>query len=91
LTSLDVSSNGLGGVSSNKEGWKIDRHGDYISPEGKDHHKNKPAGVEFKPFGIIALADAIPGMGAMTSLNLASNFLGGEGAKVIAACLPKCT
>jgi hypothetical protein len=30
-------------------------------------------------------------MGAMTSLNLASNALGVEGAKVIAGCLPKCT
>jgi hypothetical protein len=30
-------------------------------------------------------------MGAMTSLNLASNELGVEGAKIIAACLPKCT
>ena len=29
--------------------------------------------------------------GAMTSLNLASNKLGVEGAKIIAACLPKCT
>jgi hypothetical protein len=29
--------------------------------------------------------------GAMTSLNLASNKLGAEGAKIIAACLPKCT
>jgi hypothetical protein len=41
--------------------------------------------------GIIALADAIPDMGAMTSLNLASNKLGSEGAKIIAVCLPKCT
>jgi hypothetical protein len=30
-------------------------------------------------------------LGAMTSLNLASNCLGVEGAKIIAACLPKCT
>jgi hypothetical protein len=29
-------------------------------------------------------------MRAMTSLNLASNELGVEGAKIIAACLPKC-
>jgi Ran GTPase-activating protein (RanGAP) involved in mRNA processing and transport len=29
--------------------------------------------------------------GAMTSLNLASNELGVEGAKIIVACLPKCT
>jgi hypothetical protein len=43
------------------------------------------------PLGIIAIADAIPYMGAMTSLNLASNKLGVEGAKIIAACLPKCT
>jgi hypothetical protein len=42
--------------------------------------------------GIIALADVIPGgMGAVMSLNLASNDLGVEGAKIIAACLPKCT
>jgi hypothetical protein len=30
-------------------------------------------------------------MGAMTSLNLASNSLGVEGAKIVAAFLPKCT
>jgi hypothetical protein len=40
---------------------------------------------------IIALAGAIPDMGAMTSLNLASNSLGVEGAEIIAAFLPKCT
>jgi hypothetical protein len=31
-----------------------------------------------KPEGIIALANVIPDMGAMTSLNLASNNLGGK-------------
>jgi hypothetical protein len=41
--------------------------------------------------GVVALADAIPDMGAMTSLNLRWNDLGVEGAKTIAACLPKCT
>jgi Ran GTPase-activating protein (RanGAP) involved in mRNA processing and transport len=41
--------------------------------------------------GVVALADVIPDMGAMTSLNLASNDLGAEGAKHIAALLPKCT
>jgi hypothetical protein len=41
--------------------------------------------------GVVALADVIPGMGAMTSLILASNDLRAEGAKIIAACLPKCT
>jgi hypothetical protein len=37
------------------------------------------------------LAVGISGNGAMTSLNLASNKLGVEGAKIIAACIPKCT
>jgi hypothetical protein len=41
--------------------------------------------------GIIALANAITDMGAMTSLNLASNSLGVEGAKIVAAFLSKCT
>jgi hypothetical protein len=41
--------------------------------------------------GIIALADVIPDMGAVTSLNLASNSLHVEGAKIVAASLPKCT
>jgi hypothetical protein len=41
--------------------------------------------------GVAAIAGAIKDMGAMTSLNLASNKLGVEGAKIIAACLPKCT
>ena len=35
----------------------------------------KPEGEEFKPEGIIALANAIPDMRAMTSLNLASNYI----------------
>jgi hypothetical protein len=34
--------------------------------------------------GVIALADVMPDMRAMTSLNLASNQLGGEGAKIVA-------
>jgi hypothetical protein len=41
--------------------------------------------------GITALANAIPDMGAMTSLNLASINLRVEGAKIIAVVLPKCT
>jgi Leucine-rich repeat (LRR) protein len=40
--------------------------------------------------GVIAIADAIPDMRAMTSLNLASNDLRIEGAKIVAVVLPKC-
>jgi hypothetical protein len=41
--------------------------------------------------GVVAIANFIPGMGAMTSLDLASNDFGVEGVKYIAAVLPKCT
>jgi hypothetical protein len=37
--------------------------------------------------GLIALADAIPDMRAMTSLNLASNVLRAEGAKIVAEAI----
>jgi hypothetical protein len=39
----------------------------------------------------VLIANEISDMRAMTSLNLASNELGVEGAKIIATCLPKCT
>ena len=43
--------------------------------------------------GVVAIADAIPDMRAMTSLNLASNNLRAEGAKVVAEAIKvtKCT
>jgi hypothetical protein len=37
--------------------------------------------------GIIAIADVIPGMGAMTSLDLANNVISAEGARHIAAAI----
>jgi hypothetical protein len=37
--------------------------------------------------GIIALANAIPDMGALTSLNLSSNNLNAEGAKIVAEAI----
>ena len=39
----------------------------------------------------IILASELPGKRAMTSLDLTSNGLGVEGAKIVAAFLPKCT
>jgi hypothetical protein len=49
-----------------------------------DGTKQKQAPGGSKPGGVIALANAIPDMGAMTSLDLASNRLGAEGAKIVA-------
>ena len=40
--------------------------------------------------GVMAISDAIPTMGAMTSLDVSSNNLRAEGAKHIAAALPEC-
>jgi hypothetical protein len=39
----------------------------------------------------VLIANDISDMRAMKSLNLASNLLGVEGARIIAACVPKCT
>jgi hypothetical protein len=52
-----------------------------------------PLNVSGTQFGdpIIADISLSVGKGAMTSLNLASNSLGVEGAKIVAAFLPKCT
>jgi len=76
LTDLNLSSNNLGQMTS-VEGWWIDEAGDYISPKGVDHGKRKPAGIEFKPSGVMAIADAIPTMGALMNLDISHNRIGG--------------
>jgi hypothetical protein len=70
-------------------GWAAHSNGTHYNQQGGSWEKSCPPGS--KPLGVIALADAISDMRAMTSLNLASNSLGVEGAKIIAAVLPKCT
>jgi hypothetical protein len=91
LTSLNLSANKLGQPVV-LEGWSRGYHGDYSGDkfwkhtDGRRQNEN-PA----KAVGIVAIANAIPDMRAMTSLNLASNSLGVEGAKIIAVVLPKCT
>jgi hypothetical protein len=84
LTSLDISSNHLVGE---KGTGRYKTVAALYSDESDEEEEIK----EPEYSGIIALADAIPDMRAMTSLNLASNSLGVGGAKIIAACLPKCT
>jgi hypothetical protein len=90
LTSLNLAANNLGELVL-PEGWSTKDKGEpwqkNIHVDGREQ-KEDPGS---KPEGIIAIANAIPNMGAMTSLNLASNKLGVKGAEIIAACLPKCT
>jgi hypothetical protein len=97
LLSLNLAKNNLGELVP-PEGWtqctdwngalQVGSAGWYKHADGQEQ-KAPPAGA--KPEGIIAFANAVPDMRAMTSLNLASNSLGIEGAKIIAAFLPKCT
>jgi hypothetical protein len=85
ISSLNLSSNNLGQLPL---GWAA--HVDpasqktFYAKEGETSQWVHPGGIGF-------IADAINDMGATTSLNLALNDLGAQGAKSIAACLPKCT
>jgi hypothetical protein len=92
LLVLNLASNNLGALVM-PEGWSRGRgyHENgwyewYTHISGTDQ-KERP----IKPEGIIALANAIPDMRALTSLNLASNGFSVEVAKIIAAVLPGCT
>jgi hypothetical protein len=99
LTALNLADNNLGKTVL-PDGWtkreaqseeEYNAHGQnvvwYEHTDGMVQN-NDPS----RPEGVIAIANAIPDMRAMTSLNLASNSrLGVEGAKIIAAFLRKCT
>ena len=74
LTSLDVSSNKVGSLSS-QGGWVKEPGKKYRSPTGK-YQKEKPAGEDFKAETLIALANAIRDNGALLVLSLKDNNLG---------------
>jgi hypothetical protein len=75
LTSLDVSNNDIGQLVL-PEGWSEKNDffgtGGYKHTDGREQ-KDNPG----KPEGIIAIANAIPDLGALSSLNLALNSIGG--------------
>jgi hypothetical protein len=79
LTSLDLSNNSLGQPSDLPEGWSEPNPGNpdyrFEHTDGR-HQAAPPEGSKFE--AIIALADAIKDMGAMTSLNLSRNDIGGH-------------
>ena len=87
LSVLNLAENNLGELVL-PEGWTEDYDSDedeevYRHTDGREQ-KDNPGG---KPEGIIAIANAIPDMGVMTSLNLASNMIGSEGAKHFAEAI----
>jgi hypothetical protein len=84
LTHLNLAKNNLGEIVL-AAGWRSkdnDGRNPWVGPDGQEQHE-KPG----KPEGIIAIADAIPNMGALTSLNLSSNYLRAEGAKIVAEAM----
>jgi Ran GTPase-activating protein (RanGAP) involved in mRNA processing and transport len=75
LTSLNMSNNNLASWVG-AEGWSHGYHGDWSGNKFWKHtdgrrQDNKPGKPDVS--GVIALADAIPTMGAMTSLNISNN------------------
>jgi Ran GTPase-activating protein (RanGAP) involved in mRNA processing and transport len=87
LTRLDISENGLrvAGTKALTEGLK----GNQIMTELNINISSNGMGRS----GAIALANAMPDMGALTSLNLSSNLLKAKGAKIVAGAIKvtKCT
>ena len=63
-----------------------------MGPKSEVRRKGPNEGTKRNPVpvGATALADVIKNNGAMTSLDLSNNKLRPEGAKHIAAVIPKC-
>jgi hypothetical protein len=89
LRSLNLADNNLGQIVEGllPDGWKS-KDDDDAAPwlriedgHEQDEHPNA------KPEGITAIANAIPNMRALYSLDLSANRLGAEGAKVLAKML----
>jgi hypothetical protein len=91
LSSLNLSGNNLGGLVL-PEGWRskggISRAVNYpwIGPDGQEQNANPK-----KPLGSFLIAEAVSNMGALTSLNLASNDLNAKGVRIVAGAIIKVT
>jgi hypothetical protein len=85
LTSLDISNNLLGELVL-PDGWTIDQNGYNERWKAEWIYKHSDGTVQKgqhpgKPEGIIAIADAIPDMGAISIVNVLSNNIGDEQAQ----------
>jgi hypothetical protein len=79
ISSLNLAENNLGELVL-PEGWQRTGRHEWTHSDGAKVTENPG-----KPEGVIAIANALPDMGAMTGLNLSGNVLGVEGAKHLAA------
>jgi hypothetical protein len=79
LSSLNLADNNLGELVL-PEGW-VKEGVIFYGPDDAAQGDPPPGS---SPAGIISVANAIKDMGALTSLNLSSNWLKAEGTKIIA-------
>jgi hypothetical protein len=73
LTSLDVSKNNLG-LLATEDGWTSqdgDNCAPWVHPDGRKQDE-KPEGL--KPFGVIAIANAIPDMRALSTFTFSGDY-----------------
>jgi hypothetical protein len=75
LTHLDASGNNLGQLVSS-DGWEAHSNGTHYGQHGGNWTTIVPAGLQ--PLGIIAIANAIPDMGALIKLDVSNNHIGAE-------------
>jgi Leucine-rich repeat (LRR) protein len=84
LSFLDMSNNNLGTLVP-PAGWTgPDAYGRYTGPAG-ERQSSAPPGS--KAEGAIAIADVLPGMGAISSVNLLENDIGTDQAEALASIL----
>jgi hypothetical protein len=94
ISSLNLANNNNIGQLVPPDGWRAedaDGAAPWIHTDGQRVEDGMPEGS--MPVGVIALANVIPDMRAMTSLNLASNYLESRGAKIVVEAIKvtKCT
>jgi hypothetical protein len=93
LSHFDISNNSLyaAGAKVIAEGLKGNQVVTELNISGNGMGRNDIRTYESDMSGVAALADVIPGMEALTKFDISKNGLTTEGAKIIAAILPKCT
>jgi Ran GTPase-activating protein (RanGAP) involved in mRNA processing and transport len=87
MTKFDISSNGIQaeGGKTLAAGLKGNQIITGLNIANNDLGTNFKGGTDMS--GVIALADVISDMGALTKLDISSNIIGAEGGKLIAAAL----
>ena len=89
MTSVNVVGNGIGKEQLSKLQEMMQAHPTLVSLCGitNDATEANLSGLKMDADDAVVLADELPTKGALTSLNLASNKLGSEGAKHVAEAI----